>query len=409
MSKINVGIGFATGRKSFRRVLRTYISNWTESGLVQDEDISLNLYVAYDLAYNKTTTKDYTNIHPEALKQLKSVRFIGNDEIKQEVDMLVSQGILNDRKEGQIFGKGYAGKRNTVLYFAIKDKMDYLIFLDDDEYPVCVTNTRKTVIWGGQHVLEMHLRNIKDADITHGHHCGYISPIPYIDYNEKLSENDFKMFIEALSNDIVNWQKIKSVMNDGGVSYADTNILTHQIPYEVQEEKGMKFISGSNLCFNLKDPTRTNAFYNPPMARGEDTFLSTLLSDRKVIKVPCYTFHDGFSTYNCLMEGVLPIKLRFIKADNEKVIQRFMKACIGWVRYKPLLLYITDRDNFEKRMSIMQKQLEETIPKIVAYFDLDDFSLILQEFHKYRYNVKKHYQKFLLTETIWQKVIANYR
>ena len=82
-----------------------------------------------------------------------------------------------------------------------------------------------------------------------------------------------------------------------------------------------------------------------------------------------------------------------------------MKACIGWVRYKPLLLYITDNDNFEKRMDLMQKQLEETIPKIVGYFKLDDFSMIIDEFNKYRRNVKKHYQEFLLTKTIWQKII----
>ena len=407
MSKIKVGIGFATGRKSFRRVLRTYISNWTESGLVQDQDISLNLYVAYDLSYNKTKEKNYTNLHPDALKHLTSVRFIGNEDIDQEIDKLVKDGVFSNKKEGRIFGKGYAGKRNAVLYFAIKDEMDYLIFLDDDEYPVCVTNTRKTAVWGGQHVLETHLKNIKDADITHGHHCGYISPIPYIDYNNSLQEKDFKLFIEAISNDIVNWHKIKSVMNDGGVTYADTKILTQQLPYEVQAEKGMKFISGSNLCLNLKDPMRTNAFYNPPRARGEDTFLSTLLNDRKVIKVPCYTFHDGFSTYNCLMEGVLPIRLSFIKADNEKVIQRFLKACIGWVRYKPLLLYITDNDNFEIRMDLMQKQLEETIPKIVDYFKLDDFTVILNEFHKYRRNVKKHYEEFLLAKNIWEKVINN--
>ncbi len=405
MSKIKVGIGFATGRKSFRRVLRTYISNWTESGLVDDQDISLNLYVAYDLSYNKTKEKDYTNLHPDALKRLTSVRFIGNADIDQEIDNLVEEGVLSDKKEGRIFGKGYAGKRNAVLYFAIKDEMDYLIFLDDDEYPVCVTNTRQTAVWGGQHVLETHLRNIKDADITHGHHCGYISPIPYMEYNDTLQEEDFKVFIEAISNDIVNWHKVEKVMNDGGVTYADTKILTQQLPYEVQAEKGMKFISGSNLCLNLKEPNRTNAFYNPPGARGEDTFLSTLLNDRRVIKVPCYTFHDGFSTYNCLMEGVLPIRLSFITADNEKVVQRFLKACIGWVRYKPLLLYITDNDNFEKRMDLMQKQLEETIPKIVDYFKLDDFSMIIDEFNKYRRNVKKHYQEFLLTKTIWQKII----
>ena len=54
ISNVKVGIGFATGRKSFQRVLRTNIYTWKESGLVKDNNISLNLIVAYDLNYNKT-------------------------------------------------------------------------------------------------------------------------------------------------------------------------------------------------------------------------------------------------------------------------------------------------------------------------------------------------------------------
>ena len=54
INEIKVGIGFATGRKSFQKVLRTNINNWKESGLVENKRISLNLFVAYDLHYNKT-------------------------------------------------------------------------------------------------------------------------------------------------------------------------------------------------------------------------------------------------------------------------------------------------------------------------------------------------------------------
>ena len=46
---------------------------------------------------------------------------------------------------------------------------------------MAVTNTRNTVLWGGQHVLLNHLKFIAQADITHGYHCGYISPIPYME------------------------------------------------------------------------------------------------------------------------------------------------------------------------------------------------------------------------------------
>jgi len=402
---IKVGIGFATGRKSFQKVLRTYIHNWKESGLVENNRISLNLFVAYDLNYHKTKITDYTNLHPELVEQIDSNKFIGSISIKEEIEYLIQENVININEARMIFGKGYAAKRNVVLYNAIKHNMNYLIFLDDDEYPMAVTNTRNTAIWGGQHVLSTHLKYINQADITHGNHCGYISPIPYMEFNDTMNEAYFRTFIEAISNDIVNGDTVKIVMSNGGVTYADTNILTSNDATEVQEINHAKFISGANLCINLTDPRRIFPFYNPPGARGEDTFLSTCLSERKVLRVPCYTFHDGFSTYNHLLEGVLPIRLKFIKADTEQITTRFYKACIGWIRYKPLLLFITQPDRYEEKIEEMLEQLNETLPKICAYFGQPDFINVLAELEKYHKNVKKHYREFLETQRIWAKIM----
>src|SRR5680860_16131 len=405
---ISVGIGFATGRKSFQKVLRTYIHTWKESGLVENKRISLNLFIAYDLIYNKTEISDYTNIDPELVEQIDSSTFIGSIAIKEEIDYLIRENVININEVRLIFGKGYAAKRNAVLYNAIKQNMDYLIFLDDDEYPMAVTKTRSTAIWGGQEVRINHLRYITQADITHGNHCGYISPIPYIKFNETMTEADFCSFIEAISNDIVNWDTLKTVMENGGVTYADTKILTTDDATEVQEINHAKFISGANLGINLTDPRRIFPFYNPPAARGEDTFLSTCLSERKVLRVPCYTFHDGFSTYNDLLEGVLPLRLKFIKADTEQVTTRFYKACIGWIRYKPLSLYITQPDRYEEIIVEMREQLKETLPKICAYFKQPDFISVVDELEKYHINVKKHYYEFLETQRIWAKIMAHF-
>lgn len=407
-NNIKVGIGFATGRKSFQRVLRTNIYNWKESGLVENKKISLNLFVAYDLSYHKTKKTDYTNVHPELVEQIDSSKFIGSIAIREEIDYLIRENVININEARMIFGKGYAAKRNAVVYNAIKDNMDYLIFLDDDEYPMAVTNTRTTTIWGGQHVLLNHLKNIVQADITHGHHCGYISPIPYIEFNETMTEADFCTFIESISNDIINWDTLKTVMKNGGVTYADTNILTSDEATEVEEINRAKFISGANLCINLTDSRRVFPFYNPPAARGEDTFLSTCLSERKVLRVPCYTFHDGFSTYNHLLEGVLPIRLKFIKADTEQVITRFYKACIGWIRYKPLLLYITQPDHYEEKIKEMRVQLNDTLPKISAYFGYPGFYNVLNELEKYHKNVQKHYRQFYETQRIWAKIMEHF-
>lgn len=408
VKEIKVGIGFATGRKSFQKVLRTNISNWKESGLVENERISLNLFVAYDLHYNKTKVSDYTNVHPDLVKQIDSSTFIGSVSTQEEIDYLIRENVISFEETQRIFGKGYAAKRNAVLYNAIKKNMDYLVFLDDDEYPMAVTNTFDTAIWGGQFVLSEHLKNIKKADITHGHHCGYISPIPYMEFNDTMTEGDFKSFIEAISNDIVKWDTLKSVMKNGGITYADTKILTSHDAVEVGEINHSKFISGANLCINLTTPKRIFPFYNPPGARGEDTFLATCLGDRKVLRVPCYTFHDGFSTYNHLLEGVLPIKLKFIRADNEKVTTRFYNACIGWIRYKPLLLYITHPDCYEEKIKEMREQLKATLPKVCDYFGKPEFMNILSELEKYHKNVEKHYGEFIETQRIWARIMEHF-
>ena len=405
---IKVGIGFATGRKSFQKVLRTYIYSWNESGLVENNSVSLNLFIAYDLTYNNTKVTDYTNMQKDLVDQIDSSNFIGNSSVQDEIEYLNKENVIEPKEASLIFGKGYAAKRNAILYHAIKNKMDYLIFLDDDEYPLAVTNTKNTAIWGGQNILTTHLEYLNQADITHGNHCGYISPIPHIKFNETMTETDFRNFIEAISNDIINWDTVMNVMNDGGVTYADTKILTSNEAFEVQETNHTKFISGANLGINLKDPRRVLPFYNPPGARGEDTFLSTCLSERKVLRVPCYTFHDGFSTYNSLLSGVLPTRLKFIEADNKKIIVRFYKACIGWIRYKPLLLFITQPENYKQSIEEMRKKLKETLPKICDYFQYPELINVLSELDKYDRNVEKHFHKFRETQRIWGKIMDHF-
>lgn len=258
------------------------------------------------------------------------------------------------------------------------------------------------------YILLNHLQHITKADITYGHHCGYISPIPFLEFNDILSEGDFKSFIEAVSNDIVNWDTIKSVMVNGGVTYSDQQILGTTEAVEVQEINQSKFISGSNLCINLTKPSRVYPFYNPPKARGEDTFLSTCLSDRTVLRVPCYTFHDGFSTYNHLLAGVLPVRLKFIKADNAKIVTRFYKACIGWIRYKPLLLYITKPDSYDEDIKKMRQQLIDVLPQICEFFGTQDFMSIIKELDRYKKNVKTHHAAFLQTQKIWADIMAHF-
>ncbi|MEA4815030.1 MAG: hypothetical protein VB112_09005, partial [Oscillospiraceae bacterium] len=239
---------------------------------------------------------------------------------------------------------------------------------------------------------------------TNGFHCGYISPIPQTKFDNVLDEKSFEIFIGAISNDIINWTSIKSLMKSGGVTYASTDVLITNKAEDVPLIGGCKFISGANLCINLRNPRKTLPFFNPPGARGEDTFLSTMLEDRTVRRIPCYTFHDGFSIYQHLLDGVLPIHLSAITTDSAAVNVRFLGACIGWVRYKPLLTYITAPEEYEQKMMLIKSALDQTLPKLAEYFQDKRFFNIEVEFDKYSKNVKRHYNQFLLARRTWEKI-----
>lgn len=404
--KINVGLGFVTGRKNFRNVARAYLNNWNESERPDLKNYAFHLFVAYDLKFTNTKKSDYVITDEEILGMVDSVYYLGKEAIANEAAALAKQRVVSEKEAKLIFGEGYAMKRNAVLYFALKNQMDYLIFLDDDEYPVANIRVGDILVWKGQEVLETHIRNLPDADMTHGRHCGYISPIPNIAFNDVLKEEDFRMFIEAVSNDIVNWDSVKAKIKDGGITYAALTLNNHGKAEAVKEVNGMKFISGANLGFNLKSIDKIFPFYNPPGARGEDTFLSTCIGECHVSKVPCYTFHDGFAAYKSMLMGVLPNHLKEVDAGTGVISKRFLKAAVGWTRYKPLLLYITRRDDYEELIRNMKADLETVIPKFEAYFPNDDFGVILKELQYYSGHVEKHFLDFENTKKAWVKIIS---
>lgn len=409
MKTIQLGIGFATGRKSFKKVLTAYISNWAEAKkkLPPDYKVSLNLFVAYDTDYLKTQSTDYTNLSQDIVDQFERIIFLGTKNALRSIEQLEQREEFSKAELKSVFGAGYAGKRNAILYAALDSQMDYLLFLDDDEYPLAVTKSKDVCLWSGQHVILSHLLEIPNADYTNGLHCGYISPIPQIPFNEAFKEADFRAFIEAISNDIISWDNMCRLMNCGGVTYASTEVLMKKQSEEVREIKGCKFISGANLCLNLTKPERTFPFYNPPGARGEDTFLSTMLQDRTVLEIPVYAFHDGFSSYKNILNGVLPTELAPITAESPAIITRFLAACTGWVRYKPLLVYLTNPEGYDAEIQRMKETLGDVLPKLAVYFHNDGFLNISKELEEYHANTKRHAKQFLLAQKTWQKLMKH--
>jgi hypothetical protein len=125
-----------------------------------------------------------------------------------------------------------------------------------------------------------------------------------------------------------------------------------------------------------------------------------------VLRIPCYAFHNGFSIYNYLLSGVLPTELKPISAESKSVLNRFYGACVGWVRYKPLFLYITRRGDYEREIASMREKLVHTLPKLNACFRTREFTKILRELDRYDRDVETHYAQFMENQQVWRKLTA---
>lgn len=130
-----------------------------------------------------------------------------------------------------------------------------------------------------------------------------------------------------------------------------------------------------------------------------------MLNDRVVTRVPCYTFHDEFSACHHLLDGVLPLHLEPVLLDSNAVVTRFYNACVGWIRYKPRLRYITDPDVYESTIAAMKRTLEEILPKLCTFFDRPKFMNLSTELSKYSKSVPKHCQQFLQIQTAWTALL----
>lgn len=403
---IKFGIGFVTGRPNVCKVINNTYERLINQFKDSEKKVELTIFILFDLGYQFTTRVDFYGIVPNVYKDIK-IRYITPEDIEEEKKKLIGKEILTKQESDLFFGHGHAKGRNTLMYYAKKYKMDYLLFWDDDEYPVACIKNRETneLTWKEQDNIAMHLKYIDNSDVTIGYHCGYISPIPYVELNEDIDENLFKQYIEAISNEVVSWESIKKkFVEDNGITYANEEIANGEGAYIQKDEGKGNWVVGSTLCLNLKHIDKIPAFYNPEGARGEDTFFSINLKNSIITKVPVYHFHDGFLKYTSVVRQKYPKNLRKIKATDEEVEQRFLKASRGWIKYKPLLLYLTDTTNYMEKIKDNFAKLEKSIPEINKLFESDTFNLLLDDLNEYDKNVKKHYNEFIKTNEVWNKL-----
>lgn len=405
--EINFAIGFITGRPNVCKIINTYSKYLVEQ--VQELDVKVNftIFVLFDLGYQFTTRTDFYGILPEVYKNV-TVKYITPEAIDEDKKKLMSKFDLTYAEADLLIGKGYAKARNTILYYALKRDIDYLLFWDDDEYPLANIRDGKEVIWKKQTNVLEHIKNIENSEITMGYRCGFMNPIPYIHYNDEVTEEDYKAFIDGLENEVVNWDVVKKTREDNtAMSYADPDIANGVNKRIYLESVGREdWVLGSGICLNLTKLDKIPAFYNPPGARGEDTFFTCALAEKgsRVLRVPTYHFHDSFLKFTTLMKEKFPKTLQRVSLDDNGIEQRFLKTTIGWTKYKPLLYYITQHDNYRKIINETRENLVKSVPKINTCFETCDFSCLITTLDEYDKNVRKHYNEYKKTMELWDRL-----
>ena len=92
----------------------------------------------------------------------------------------------------------------------------------------------------------------------------------------------------------------------------------------------------------------------------------------------------------------------YVKEENVKT--RFIKATLGWIKYKPLLLYITDQETYPEKIKEMRKKIEDIVPKLNKVFSDDCFNALIEELDKYDKSVKQDYEEYKRTNEIWKSL-----
>lgn len=405
--EVNFAVGFITGRPNVCKIINTYSKYLVEQVKELDVKVNFTIFVLFDLGYQYTTRTDFYGILPEVYKNV-TVKYITPEAIDEDKKKLMSKFDLTYAEADLLIGKGYGKARNTILYYALKRDIDYLLFWDDDEYPLANIKEGKELVWKKQTNVLEHLKNIDKAEVTMGYRCGFMNPIPYIQYNDEVKEEDYKAFIDGLENEVVNWEVVKKTREDNSaMAYADPEIANGVNKNIYLESLGKEdWILGSGICLNLRKLDKIPAFYNPPEARGEDTFFTCALAEKgaKVLRVPTYHFHDSFLKYTTLMKEKFPKTLTRLSLDDNGIEQRFLKTTIGWTKYKPLLYYITEHDNYRKIINKTRENLVKSTPKVSTCFETCDFGCLVNVLDEYDKNVRKHYNEYKKTMELWDRL-----
>lgn len=404
---MKVAITVPTGRTLVRKVVASFLDNAESHG----HDIrNFSIYLSIDTSYKGTNIEEFF-LDEDLVKKVARVVYI--DEVAREkigIQMTERAGISSQTASALFVGRGYSKQRNAALMQAVLDGNDIAICLDDDEYPFLPIRKRKGILeWKEQDFFTPHIDELMNgADITRGPYLGYNSPIPS-DFERDVPE-EIRVKLGAalqIGNDVIHRRSFLKLMNT--VKYLSDGELSSKKAFEVVSGKHGKHVYAGNMGINLESLRngRIPIFFTPPNARGEDTIFALQLDGASVREVPAYIFHDPFCMYSEILEGIFPERLAAVPV-TEETLQRFSSALIGWLRYAPILIKMTTRDERSKKKKLleMRDKIEHPTNYLADLFGIDEFRASSRVLQEYADSVDEHHSELMNLQVEWRTRIV---
>ena len=402
-----IALTIPTGRTRSKESVQSFLKNAESFGY----DLkNISIYLSIDTDYQSTSISDFKL--PSGIEEkVSKVEYIS----KKERD-LIGREIANnfENNQGLIYnsfaGRGYSNQRNSALLRALQDNNDFSICFDDDESPIIpVKKEDGTVYWKEMDFFTPHLKALSSGtDVTRGPYMGYISPIPS-DFERDIPEVIRRKLGEALQlgNDVITGYSFFNLMNK--IKHLpEREIETPSRPFVVENGRNGKHIYAGNMGINLQSlrEGRIPLFYTPVGARGEDTIFALQLKNTEVKEVDSYIFHDPFNMYPGIFQGEFPENLKNIPVTSSTK-ERFANALEGWLKYAPILINMTSKDEEEIafRTNEMLEKIQEPTVQLAELFDSPRFAQSKEVLQNYFNTVEEDFSNLNSVQLMWRQYL----
>lgn len=369
------------------------------------EHHQVDLLINYDTKFKNLPESSFRYESPKS-RYFSSVKYYGKSAVSDFKNTLTEIGVDKRAIALLSIASGYGNKKNIVILTALRDEYDYVIFWDDDEYPVYSVRNNEAIEWYSSDLIKEYTSNRGfPIDIACGYWTGFISTIP-LQFNTYISRDLAIKFGEALSigSDVVDRNTFINSSSSFVVLNSDMAVK------KIEEINGVKWVGGGNVAYRVDSirSGRVPPFYTPDGSRGEDTIHSMQLKEVNVYSVPVGVFHDAFSDYKDITKGRFPKNLVLPDKGREYYMKRFSEALFGWLTYAPLYIRLRYGDGYANRIAAMIEQLQsiehELYTELYELKFLFNGVLLTETIKRYSNNVEQNYAELMLVREEWLKV-----